>query len=161
TPAELRLVQASLEAALAVPQFAVYSRFHSKSSGRRGVGRCGSSSNTAETPKDFEFFQDRSLPIRGGFAWLRTRIVPFEWIACPNPPDDPGPWRNRLPAVGDRVTVCGSTPVAPDMQTLTFGKFKGRTLDTIPGDYLAWLLLRCRCLPASLRPAVEAEAAYR
>jgi hypothetical protein len=42
---------------------------------------------------------------------------------------------------------------------LTFGKFKGKTLEDVPLDYLEWLLTVARTPP--LKAAIEAELARR
>jgi len=55
--AESLVVEASLNPALVAGQLLSYGNFHSKSSGNRGVGMDCYSSNTAETPTDFEFFR--------------------------------------------------------------------------------------------------------
>jgi len=60
--AELGFVESPLDAALAVGEFVGFGRFHLKSSVARDVGSDHYSSNTAETPKDFEFF--RKSPCR-------------------------------------------------------------------------------------------------
>jgi hypothetical protein len=48
------------------------------------------------------------------------------------------------------------TPWTPPAATMPFGKYKARGLDTIPADYLEWLLENCELRPA-LKRAVEAE----
>jgi hypothetical protein len=54
---EFGFVEASFDSALAAEQLAGYGRFHSKSFRFRVREVVVNSSNTAETPKDFEFFQ--------------------------------------------------------------------------------------------------------
>jgi hypothetical protein len=56
TTAQVGLVQASLDAALAVSQFSSYDRFHSKSLRAIGVGENRYSIKHRKTPRDFEFF---------------------------------------------------------------------------------------------------------
>jgi hypothetical protein len=58
TAIEVGGVETALDPALAAVQLAVYSRVHSKSLVTAGVRKGDDSSNTAETPMDFEFFHN-------------------------------------------------------------------------------------------------------
>jgi hypothetical protein len=72
TPRQLRLVQAALNAALAASQLMSYLGVHSKSLSCWADEKFGYSSNTATSPRDFDFLQISDPRSGGGFAWLRA-----------------------------------------------------------------------------------------
>jgi hypothetical protein len=70
-PWQLRLVQTTQDSALAASQLLSYLGVHSKSLSCCGAEKLDYSSNTATSPRDFDFFRISAPPSAGGFAWLR------------------------------------------------------------------------------------------
>jgi hypothetical protein len=69
---EIGLVQAALDLALAVVELATYLLFHLKTLVTGVVKEPDNSSNTAEMPRVFEFFQNSSSPRSDAFAYSRS-----------------------------------------------------------------------------------------
>src|SRR6516162_10805152 len=69
--AQIGLVQAALDPALAVGQLPTYAGFHSKLLGGGSPERDGTPSQTTKTPEDFEFFHASAGRDRREYASLR------------------------------------------------------------------------------------------
>lgn len=57
-------------------------------------------------------------------------------------------WHNELKRELDRLDGV--------IQTMPFGQYKGKPIDSIPTHYLSWVLKKCRNLDATLVASIRA-----
>src|SRR5262249_36758373 len=121
--AQVGLVQAALDPALAVVQLLVYPWLHLKTLVTGVVGEPVNSSNTAGMPRVFNFFGNLALTWAEGFAYSGTR-APFHRAGV-----RPGRTAGRAAVLrdetGPRPNPDGSAPVHPSAAGVGGGRDRG------------------------------------